>query len=228
VLGPPGAGKGTQAKRLAERLGLVHLSPGQLLRDALASGGPLEENVRDAMAVGELVPNEIVDRLVEQRLQQLGPERGLVLDGYPRTPQQAEALRGMLARLGRLERRPVVLWLEAPREELMRRLRHRGAQERRPDDNEQAIAHRLELHESQAPAVLAALARWTDVVRIDASPPADLITERILNTLRERAAAAGGASAREQPRLARSSRRPNSGSMTWAAIPARDELPPAS
>lgn len=109
VLGPPGAGKGTQAKRLAE------------------------ENVRGAMAVGELVADEIVGRLVQERLEQLGHQRGFVLDGYPRTPQQAEALRGMLARLGRLERRPVVLWLEPPREELMRRLRHRAAHEQRPD-----------------------------------------------------------------------------------------------
>jgi len=229
VLGPPGVGKGTQAKRLAERLGLEHLSPGQLLRDALASGRPLEDNVRAAMAVGELVPNEIIDRLVQERLEQLGPQRGLVLDGYPRTQQQAETLRGMLARLGRLERRPVVLWLEAPREELMRRLRHRAAQEHRPDDNERAIARRLELHESKAPSLLATLARWTDVARIDASPPADLLTEKILNTLRERAAAGGGAtSVGEQPMLAGSSRRPNSGSMSWAAIPVRDELPPAS
>jgi adenylate kinase len=188
LLGPPGAGKGTQAKRLAERLGLVHLSPGQLLRDALACGGPLEENVRDAMAVGELVPNEIVDRLVEERLELLGPEQGLVLDGYPRTPQQAETLRRMLARLGRLERRPVVLWLEAPPEELMRRLRHRAAQEHRPDDNERATARRLELHESEAPSLLATLARWADVVPVDVSPPADLVTEEILDTLRKRAA----------------------------------------
>jgi adenylate kinase len=228
VLGPPGVGKGTQAKRLAEHLGRVHLSPGQLLRDAPASGRPLGENVRDAMAGGELVPNGIVDRLLQERLEQLGPQRGLVLDGYPRTPQQAETLRGMLARLGRLERRPLVLWLQAPPEELMRRLRHRAAQEHRPDDNERAIARRLELHESQAPDLLAALARWTDVARIDASPPADLLTEEILNTLRERAAAGGGAtSVSEQPMLAGSSRRPSSGSMTWAAVNVRDELPPA-
>jgi adenylate kinase len=167
-----------------------------------------------------LVPNEIVDRLVQVRLEQLGPRRGLVLDGYPRTPQQAETLRGMLARLGRLERRPVVLWLEAPREELIRRLHHRAAYAHRPDDNEGAIARRLELHESQAPSLLAKLARWTDVARIDASPPADVLTEKILNALRERAAAGGGAtSVREQPMLAGSSGRPNSGSMTWAAIP---------
>ena len=153
-------------------------------RDALPSGGPLEENVRDAMAIGELVPSEIVDRLLQERLEQLGPQRGLVLDGYPRTPQQAGTLRGMLARLERLERRPVVLWLQAPREELLRRLRHRAAH---------------------------------------------LLTEKILNTLRERAAAGCGAtSVRERPMLAGSSRRPNSGSMTWAAVRVRDELPPAS
>lgn len=194
VLGPPGAGKGTQAKRLAERLGIVHVSPGELLREALASsgppdarasGGPLDENVRHAMAVGELVPNEIVDCLVQARLEQLAPHRGFALDGYPRTPQQAEALRGMLARLGRLERRPVVLWLEAPQEELMRRLRLRAAQEHRPDDNEQAIARRLELHKAQAPSLLAALARWADVARIDGSLPADMLTEEILDTLKE-------------------------------------------
>jgi adenylate kinase len=228
VLGPPGIGKGTQAKRLAEHLGLEHLSPGQLLRDAVASGRPLGDDVGDAMAGGELVPSEIVDRLLQERLEQLGPQRGLVLDGYPRTPQQAETLRGMLARLGRLERRPLVLWLQATPEELMRRLRHRAAQEHRPDDSERAIARRLELHESQAPDLLAALARWTDVVPIDASPPADLLTEKILNTLRERAAAGGSATfLREQPMLAGSSRRPNSGSMTWAAVGVRDELPPA-
>jgi adenylate kinase family enzyme len=86
-----------------------------------------------------------------------------------------------------------VLWLEAPPAELMRRLRHRAAQEHRPDDNERVIARRLELHESQAPSLLATLARWADVVPIDASPPADVLTEEILNTLRERAAAPGGA-----------------------------------
>jgi adenylate kinase len=172
------------------------------------------------MAVGELVPNEIVDRLLQARLEQLGPRRGLVLDGYPRTPQQAETLRGMLARLGRLERRPVVLWLEAPREELVRRLLHRAAQEHRTDDNERAIARRLELHESQAPSLLATLARWTDVARIDASPPADILTEKILSTLRERVAAGSGAtSVREQPMLAGSSRRPNWGSMTRGCRP---------
>jgi adenylate kinase len=185
VLGPPGVGKGTQAKRLADRLGLVHLSPGQLLRDALASGRPFEGNVRDAIAVGELVPNEIVDRLLQEQLEQLGPQRGIVLDGYPRTPQQAQTLRGMLARLGRLERRPVVLWLEAPGEELTRRVRHRAAQEHRPDDHERATARRLELYESQAPRLLATLAGWADVVRIDASAPADLVTEKILDTLRD-------------------------------------------
>ncbi|MGZ6661922.1 MAG: adenylate kinase family protein [Solirubrobacteraceae bacterium] len=193
VLGPPGAGKGTQAKRLAERLGLVHLSPRQLLRDALASGGPLDENVRHAMAAGELVPNEIVDRLVQERLEQLAPHRGFVLDGYPRTPQQAEALRGMLARLGRLEQSPAVLWLEAPQEELMRRLRLRAAQEHRPDDNEQAIGRRLELHKAQAPSVLAALAGWADVARIDASLPADMLTQEILDMLKERVTGVGAA-----------------------------------
>jgi len=92
-----------------------------------------------------------------------------------------------------------------------------------------SVPARRELYESQAPPLLATLARWTDVVRIDASPPADVLTEKILNTLRERAAARGGAaSVTEQPPLASSSRWPNWGSMTWAAIPLRDELMPTS
>src|SRR5690348_397405 len=74
VLGP-GAGKGTQAKRLAERLGLAHISPGQLLRDAQASGGPLDENVRDAMLVGGQVPSEIIARVVQERLAVAGGPR---------------------------------------------------------------------------------------------------------------------------------------------------------
>ena len=139
VLGPPGAGKGTQAKRLAERLGLVHLSPGRLLRDACIRDGTLGERPRRDGRRRACARRDRRSTRARAARAARAPA-GLVLDGYPRTPQQAEALRGMLARLGRLERRPVVLSAGDPPGELMRRLRHRAAQEHRPDDNERVIA----------------------------------------------------------------------------------------
>jgi adenylate kinase len=140
VLGPPGAGKGTQAKRLAERLGLVHLSPGQLLRDALASGGSLEENVRDAMAVGELVPNEIVDRSRAGAARAARAPAGTRARRLPANPAASggAARDAGTARPPRAKARGAVAG--SPPEELMRRLRHRAAQEHRPDDNERVIA----------------------------------------------------------------------------------------
>ena len=89
LLGPPGAGKGTQASRLAERLGLVHLSPGRILREQVATGSPEAERIRELMTAGELVPDELIDRLVRGQLESLAPDQGFVLDGYPRTPSEA-------------------------------------------------------------------------------------------------------------------------------------------
>src|SRR5436305_744310 len=101
LLGPPGAGKGTQARRLAEEFGLVHLSPGRILRETAAADSPEAERIRAVMAAGELVPSELVDRLVQERLQGLDGDRGFVLDGYPRTAEEARALRTTLTRLCR-------------------------------------------------------------------------------------------------------------------------------
>ena len=118
MLGPPGAGKGTQAGRFADCLGVVHLSPGAILRWEIPVDSVIGQRIRALMAAGELVPEELVDGVVRDRLEALRPEQGFVVDGYPRTAAEAHSLRDLLATLGRLEPRPVVVWLEVPREEL--------------------------------------------------------------------------------------------------------------
>jgi adenylate kinase len=192
VLGPPGAGKGTQAERLAARLGLVHVNPGHILRDGFRGSSPSGQRIRREMAAGELLPDDLVDSVVRERLEKLAPEQGFVLDGYPRTPGQAATLRRMLAELGRLQRRTVVVWLDVPREVLVQRLRRRRDVEGRPDDAEGAIVRRLEIDAAQAGAARDALARWADVVTIDGDRPADAVTDDILDRVGSRAPAASG------------------------------------
>jgi adenylate kinase len=183
VLGPPGAGKGTQARRLAECLCLVHIGPGEILRREISADSANGERIRSTMAAGELVPNELIDAAVRERLEALSGEQGFVLDGYPRTAVQAQRLRDVLARLRRLKRRPVVVWLDVPRDELVRRLRRRRELKGRADDAERAIVRRLAIYDANAGAVRDAVGSWADVVVIDAGPAADVVTEEILDSL---------------------------------------------
>jgi len=120
MLGPPGAGKGTQAKRLAERLGVPHISTGDILRGAAAAGTALGKEARRYMDDGGLVPDPVMVGLVEERLALPDAGRGFILDGFPRTVGQAEALDELLTSRGR----PLdaVLQIAVPRDELVRRL----------------------------------------------------------------------------------------------------------
>jgi adenylate kinase len=101
LLGPPGAGKGTQAKRLEERFGLVQLSTGDMLRAAIASGSEIGRKVKSVMDAGRLVPDEVMIDMIEERIGRPDSARGFILDGFPRTERQAEALDAMLARIGK-------------------------------------------------------------------------------------------------------------------------------
>ncbi len=184
LIGPPGAGKGTQARRLAEQFGLVHLNPGRILRETAATASPDAERIRAVMAAGELVPTELVDSLIRERLQAMAADRGFVLDGYPRTAGEARALRTTLAELGRSEPRPVVIWLEVACDELLARLRRRRGQEKRPDDSDEAVARRLEVYGREALALRDALSSWTDVITVDGSQPPDAVAAQIAGVVR--------------------------------------------
>jgi adenylate kinase len=145
LLGPPGAGKGTQAKRLVERFGIPWISTGEILREAVASGSALGVRARDIMARGELVPDDVMIGIVEDRLARPDCRPGFVLDGFPRTQSQARALDDLLERLGRPPARVVLL--EVPEDELLRRILSRG--EGRADDTPEAVERRLEVYRRQ-------------------------------------------------------------------------------
>ncbi|HET7678170.1 MAG TPA: nucleoside monophosphate kinase [Candidatus Limnocylindrales bacterium] len=120
MVGAPGAGKGTQAKLLAERLGLLHLASGDLLREAVEAATPLGRQADEYMKRGALVPDEVVIRLILERLARPDAAEGVILDGFPRTRPQAEALDAALLRRG--ARVTAALYVDVPREELFRRL----------------------------------------------------------------------------------------------------------
>ncbi len=150
ILGRQGSGKGTQSTRLADAYGMVHISTGDMLRAAVAEGTELGRRAKAIMDAGELVPDEVMNGVVAERLAKADAvERGFLLDGFPRTPDQASALEAILDDLG--QRLTVAVNLEVPIEEVTRRMLGRG----RDDDTEEAIARRLELYEQQTAPLLA-------------------------------------------------------------------------
>ncbi len=150
LMGPPGAGKGTQARRIVERFGIPQISTGEILRDAVASGSPLGRKAGAIMERGELVPDDLMIGIVEERLARADCAPGFILDGFPRTTAQARALDAILARAGR--ERIVVVVLEVPDAELRRRILARG--EGRADDTAEAAERRLEVYRKQTAPVL--------------------------------------------------------------------------
>jgi adenylate kinase len=148
-LGPPGAGKGTQAVRLATKYGLPHISTGDMLREAVAAGTSLGARVNDIMAAGELVPDDVMLEVVEERLGKPDCSGGAVLDGYPRTRGQAVTLDPLAERLG-LGAVELVLLLNVPEEEIVRRISGRrqesAGEGERSDDREEVVRERLRVY----------------------------------------------------------------------------------
>ena len=144
LFGPPAAGKGTQAKRLVENRKMVQLSTGDMLRAAIASGSELGLKVKDVLARGDLVTDEIVIALIEDRLTEAEAAGGAIFDGFPRTLAQAEALDAMLAKLGK--KIDHVVRLKVDDTALLERVAKRYADQGRPDDNPESFKVRLDAY----------------------------------------------------------------------------------
>ena len=183
LLGPQGSGKGTQAKRLASTYGLAHISTGDLYRAAIAAGTELGKQVEPILASGTLVPDDLTVELIAGRLDRGDTLPGFVLDGFPRTMAQAEALDELLQELGRSL--DVVFELQAPdREQLLERMLKRAAEENRSDDTLEAIERRLETYDREtAPLVEWYRTRHGNVVGIHADRTVDEVFREIAEAL---------------------------------------------
>jgi adenylate kinase len=180
-IGPPGAGKGTQAQRVAGRFGCAHIATGDIFRANVASGTELGRLAQEYMDRGDLVPDEVVIAMVMERLADPDCQGGFVLDGFPRTVNQAEALDRRLADVG--APLDTVLCFEACEHELLRRLAGRAAAQRRADDAEQTIRHRLEVFAIKTRPLIDYYARRGLLVNVDAIGPIEVVTKRILDDL---------------------------------------------
>jgi adenylate kinase len=181
LIGPPGAGKGTQATRIAAHFDLVRIATGDLLRQEVASGSELGRTAKAYIDRGDLVPDDVVITMTRERVVQANTEGGYILDGYPRTLVQAEAAyRWAKARGVPFD---LALFFEIGTDELLARLAGRAREEGRSDDTEETVRHRLEVFQRQTYPLLDYYRRRGILVRIDAVGPVDAITERIVAVL---------------------------------------------
>lgn len=207
MLGPPGAGKGTQAKVIAERLGLVHVSSGDLFRENLSRETELGKLAQTYMTKGELVPDDVTIAMVKERLSRPDCALGAVLDGFPRTPAQAEALEKMLAESnGRIN---VVPLINVPDQALVERLGGRWMSTsgrvyhalnnppkvkwfddvdgsplfQRDDDKPETVQHRIDVYKAQTAPLIAYFKSAGLLVEVDGTQDIDKVTEDILTAI---------------------------------------------
>ena len=148
LLGPPGAGKGTQAQKLAEKLGIPQISTGDLFRANISNGTPLGLEAKRYLDAGDLVPSELTNQLVDDRLSDPDAADGFILDGFPRSVEQAKALHEMLERRG--TDIDAVLEFRVSQDELLERLKGRG----RADDTEDVILNRMKVYRDETAPLL--------------------------------------------------------------------------
>jgi len=208
MLGPPGAGKGTQAAIIAEKCGIPHISSGNLFRDNMHNDTPLGRKAKEFMERGDLVPDEVTIAMVEDRLSQPDCDNGALLDGYPRTPFQAQALDDFLAEMGK--KIDIVPLIQVEAEELVNRLSGRwvckaeghvyhmaynppkkdkvcdldGSQlYQRDDDNRETVERRIKVYEQQTKPLIEYYQKKGLLVEIDGKDPIEKVTENILREL---------------------------------------------
>lgn len=181
LLGAPGAGKGTQAARIAADYGIPQVSTGDMLRAAVTAGTPLGKRARPIMERGELVPDDIIVGVIRERLAEPDTRNGVIFDGFPRTIPQAEALDAMLPEIGR-ELRAALLF-ELDDAIAIERMLGRASKEGRADDTPETIRRRLEVYAEQTAPLVDYYKRRSVLSRIDASGTVDEVYAQVRNVL---------------------------------------------
>lgn len=182
IVGPPGSGKGTQAARITEGLGVVAISTGDIFRANVKKMTPLGVEAKKYMDRGDYVPDSVTNSMVEDRLAQDDVKDGFLLDGYPRTVAQVEFLDEVLKPKG--QELDAVILLAADEDELVKRLLKRAEIEGREDDTEEVIRHRLTVYKEQTADVVAAYRERGLVREVDGLGELDEVTGRIVNALK--------------------------------------------
>ncbi|GAA1820352.1 adenylate kinase [Nesterenkonia flava] len=182
IVGPPGAGKGTQSKKISQELGIVAISTGDIFRENIKGETELGKEAKSYVDAGNLVPDSLTNRLIEDRLSWDDAADGFLLDGYPRNSTQVQAFDEILARLG--VELDIVLELTADREELVSRLTKRAEAEGRSDDNEDVIRHRLEVFEQETEPMISEYRSRGLLKQVDGLGPIDEVNARIMEALK--------------------------------------------
>lgn len=181
IMGPPGAGKGTQAVVVAEQIGVPHISTGDIFRANVERGTPLGEEAKRYMDAGEYVPDSITNAMVRDRLSHDDCDPGFLLDGYPRTLEQVHELDLMLEPDGRSLDRAIELTVDT--EAVVQRLLKRAQEQGRTDDSADVIRRRLEVYFEQTAPLIAVYRDRGILAQVDGMGPVEEVTERILAAL---------------------------------------------
>ena len=181
LLGPPGSGKGTQATRLKEHLGIAHISTGDLLRAEVAAGTELGKQAKAVMDAGNLVSDDILLGMLESRLGQADVANGFILDGYPRNVAQANALDAVLAKIG--QPLDAVVQLDVATELLVERIAGRAQAEGRADDNPESVRKRLQVYTDQTAPVIDFYRQQGELTVVDGVGSLDEVFTRITEAL---------------------------------------------
>ncbi len=184
IVGPPGAGKGTQAARIAERFDIPTISTGDIFRKNIADGTALGSQVKEIVDAGDYVPDSLTNALVTDRLNEADAAGGFLLDGYPRTTDQVRYLTDLLSSHGHAL--DAVIRLVADQEEIVRRLRQRAIDIGRVDDSEEAIRHRQDVYIRETAPLVEMFREQGLLVEIDGLGAIDDVTERIFEALAAR------------------------------------------